>query len=80
MPRDITDVDRVTWSCIQAFTGLGNDPAKTDAARVRGSADRLHVVYTPSGGAKSVRIELPEGWEQDLPDEEIEAAIRSALG
>lgn len=79
MPRDITDADGVTWSCIQAFAGLGNDPAKTDAARVRGLADRLHVVCTPSGGARSVRIELPEGWEEDLPDEEIVAAIRSAL-
>jgi hypothetical protein len=79
MPRDITDADGGTWSCIQAFAGLGNDPAKTDAARVDGSADRLHVVCTPSGGARSVRIELPEGWEKDSPDEEIEAAIRSAL-
>jgi hypothetical protein len=29
---------------------------------------------------KSVRIELLEGWEQALSDEEIEAAIRLALG
>ncbi len=79
MPRDVADADGVTWSCIQAFAGLGNAPAKMDAARVEGSADRLHVVCTPSGGARSVRIELPEGWEGDLPDSVIQAAIRSAL-
>jgi len=79
MLREITGADGITWSCIQAFAGLGNDHAKTEAARVEGSADRLHVVCTPSGGARSVRIELPEGWEGDLPDEAIEAAIRSAL-
>ena len=37
MPREITDKDGTTWSCIQAFAGLGNDPEKTGAARVNGS-------------------------------------------
>ena len=80
MPREITDADGVTWSCIQAFAGLGNDPAKAEAARVSGSADRFHVVYTPSGGARSVRIELPSGWEEASPDEKILAAIRAEMG
>jgi hypothetical protein len=66
MPREITDKDGITWSCIQAFAGLGNDPEKADAARVNGS-DRLHVVCTPSGGAASVRLELPDGWERECP-------------
>ncbi len=79
MPRDVADADGVTWSCIQAFAGLSDAPATMDAARVEGSADRLHVVCTPSGGARSVRIELPEGWEGNLPDSVIRAAIRSAL-
>ncbi len=59
MPREITDDKGITWSCIQAFAGLGNDPEKTDAARIGGS-DRLRVVCTPSGGAASVRLELPD--------------------
>jgi hypothetical protein len=79
MPREITDDNGVTWSCIQAFAGLGNNPAKADAARVEGTADRFHVVCTPSGGARSVRIELPEGWEQSCSDEDILAAIHSRL-
>jgi hypothetical protein len=59
MPREITDEDGVTWTCIQAFAGLGNDPEKTDAARVEGTETCFHVVCTPSGGARSVRVELP---------------------
>ena len=37
MPREITDGEGITWTCIQAFAGLGNDPEKADAARVEGS-------------------------------------------
>ena len=77
MPRDVTDPQGITWSCIQAFAGLGNDPEKADAARVRGS-DRLRVICTPSGGAASVRVELPEGWETSMPEEELLGAILSS--
>jgi hypothetical protein len=79
MPREVTDADGVTWSCIQALAGLGNDPAKAAAARVDGTADRYRVVCTPSGKAHSVRVELPGGWEETCPDDEILAAIRAAL-
>ncbi len=78
MPRDVTDAKGVAWSCIQAFAGLGNDPAKTEAARVEGTPDRVHVVCTPSGGARSVRIELPSDWERSCADEAILAAIGAA--
>jgi hypothetical protein len=33
MGREIVD-NGVTWSCIQAFAGLGNDPDKAAAALV----------------------------------------------
>jgi hypothetical protein len=78
MARDVTDAEGVTWSCIQAFAGLGNDPGKADAARVAGREDHLHVVCTPSGGAASVRLELPESWEHEMPDETLLEAIRAA--
>jgi hypothetical protein len=39
MPREVTDRDGTTWTCIQAFSGLGNDPEKTEAARVDGKGD-----------------------------------------
>jgi hypothetical protein len=78
MPRDVTDAEGTTWNCIQAFAGLGNDPDKKDAAQVEGS-DRIRVVCTPSGGAKSVRLELPGDWEKAMADEDLADAIRTGL-
>jgi hypothetical protein len=79
MPREVKDADGVTWSCIQAFAGLGKDAEKTEAARVDGAGNRFHVVCTPSGGAKSVRVELPGNWEKGLSDEELLRAIHTQL-
>jgi hypothetical protein len=79
MPREVSDGEGITWSCIQAFAGLGNDPEKTDAARVNGTHDQVHVVCTPSGGAKSVRIELNVDWETSLHEDDLLQAIRSQL-
>jgi hypothetical protein len=79
MPREVTDREGIVWSCIQAFAGLGNDPEKTEAARVEGAADRVHVVCTPSGGAKSVRLELPAAWESSMPDDALLEAVQSRL-
>jgi len=79
MPREVSDAEGITWTCIQAFAGLGNDPEKTDAARVDGALDKVHVVCTPSGGAKSVRLELVKDWETSLSDDDLLQAIRSQL-
>jgi hypothetical protein len=79
MPREVTGEEGVEWSCIQAFAGLGNDPEKVEAARVEGSANRVHVVCTPSGGARSVRLKLPEDWEKSLSDEALLQAIHAGL-
>lgn len=80
MPRDVTDDEGTTWTAAQAFAGLGgeDDPEKADAARVKGDPDRVHVVCTPGGGARSVRVQLPLGWEETAGDAEIVAAIRAA--
>lgn len=79
MPREVTDASGTTWTCIQAFAGLGGDAEKARAARVEGSEDRFHVVCTPSGGAKSVRVELPGDWEEEVPDEALAEAIGAKL-
>jgi hypothetical protein len=79
MPREVTDGEGIAWSCIQVFAGLGNDPEKAEAARVEGSMNRVHVVCTPSGGAKSVRLELPDDWEESLSDEALLKAVHSHL-
>lgn len=44
-----------------------------------GSRNRFHVVCTPSGGAKSVRVELPGDWEKGLSDEALLRAIQEEL-
>ena len=77
MSRDVTDPDGTTWTCIQAFAGLGADADKTEAARVDSAPDHVHVVCTPSGGAKSVRVQLHQAWEQELSDEELLQTIRT---
>jgi hypothetical protein len=79
MSREVTDGAGITWSCIQAFAGLGNDLEKKDAARVEGAADHVHVVCTPSGGAKSVRLKLSGDWEEKLPDGALLESIHSHL-
>jgi hypothetical protein len=71
MPCEVTDPDGITWTCIQAFAGLGKNPEKIEAARVNGEADAFEVVCTPSGGAQSVRFELPGDWERNTSDEEL---------
>jgi hypothetical protein len=79
MAREITDPEGIAWTCIQAFAGLGNDSDKREAARVEGTRNQVHVVCTPSGGAHSVRLELPRDWETALSDEDLATAIRSEL-
>ncbi|MFP2907258.1 hypothetical protein ACLESD_19860 [Pyxidicoccus sp. 3LFB2] len=78
MPREVKDGEGITWSCIQAFSGLGGaeEKEKAEAAKVDGARNRYHVVCTPSGGAKSVRVELPGDWEKNLSDEQLLQAIR----
>lgn len=75
MPREVKDTDGTTWSCVQAFSGLGGGEEKDEAAKVGGTADCYHVVATPSGGAKSVRVQLPGDWEKDLSDDALLGAI-----
>ena len=74
--REVTDADGLTWTLIQAVAGLGNDPEKQAAARVDGSADVV-VVCTPSGAARSRRLQLPPDWP-DMAEEELVAALAAS--
>lgn len=76
MPREVTDGEGTTWSCVEAYAGLSED-GKSDAARVEGT-DHYRVVCTPSGGATSVELELPGGWDESLSDEELVREIGGA--
>lgn len=69
MPREVRDDDGITWSCVEAYAGLSG--AAGDAARADGPGERYRVVCTPSGGAKSVELELPAGWEESISDDDL---------
>ncbi len=69
MEREITDSNGITWTCIQAYSGLSNNAENQDAAQVKGQEDSYWVVCTPSGGAKSVRLKLQGEWEKSYSDE-----------
>lgn len=76
VPREVSDGEGVTWACVQAYGGLGDE--NEEAARVEGEGDLFQVVCTPSGGAQTVRLELEGGWEESLSDEELLKKIESA--
>ena len=80
MEREITDGDGTTWSCVQAFAGLGGGSPAADAAaeRVANGDGKVAVVATPRGGAQSVRLELPRGWHESMGDAELVEAIGAA--
>ncbi|MBD1867261.1 hypothetical protein H6F95_08105 [Cyanobacteria bacterium FACHB-471] len=71
MERVVSDQNGITWTCIQAFTGLSDQPKHQDAAQVKGEEDTYWVVCTPSGGAQSVRLKLSGDWESAYSDEAL---------
>lgn len=76
--REVTDQEKITWNCIQAFAGL-NGAAAEKAAEITTTAEgTVTVVCTPGGQAQTVRLQLPEDWYQSLSDQELLAAIAAA--
>ena len=73
MPREVTGEDGTRWSCAQAYAGLSENSEGGGAAaeRVDSEGGRVEVVCTPSGGAKTARVELAADWETALTDEEL---------
>ncbi|MBW4443754.1 MAG: hypothetical protein KME10_21495 [Plectolyngbya sp. WJT66-NPBG17] len=71
MERVVSDRDGITWTCIQAFTGLSDSAKHAEAAQVKGKEDSYWVVCTPNGGAQSVRLELSGDWETAYSDEAL---------
>ncbi|MBW4687993.1 MAG: hypothetical protein KME40_23585 [Komarekiella atlantica HA4396-MV6] len=69
MEREVIDQDGITWTCIQAFSGISDNEKAKDAAQVKGEPDAYWVVCTPSGGAQSVRLKLQGEWKTAYTDE-----------
>lgn len=77
MEREVKDADGITWSCVQAFSGLSENSQAQDAAEVKGEPDTYWVVCTPSGGTQSVRLKLKGDWEKEYSDEALLKEIRT---
>lgn len=77
MPREVIDSEGITWSCIQAYSGLSENSENNEAAKVNGTEDTYHVVCTPSGGAQSVRLKLQGDWENDYSDDDLLQEIQT---
>jgi hypothetical protein len=78
--REVQDSENVTWTCVQALSGLSGEAADEAAERVESEGGKVPVVCTPNGGEQSVRIELPKGWEERMSAEDLLAAIAKARG
>lgn len=78
--REVQDSENITWTCVQALSGLSGEAAAEAAERVESEEGKVPVVCTPSGGEQSVRVELPTGWEKQMSDEDLLATISKARG
>ena len=76
--REVQDSENVTWSCVQALSGLSGEAGEEAAERVESEEGKVPVVCTPSGGEQSVRVELPKGWEKEMSDKDLLATISKA--
>lgn len=71
MQREVTDEEGTKWVCAQAYAGLVQGGEAGGAPRAGVEGETFDVVCTPSGGAQTVRLQLPGGWEDRYSDEEL---------
>lgn len=77
-PREVTDAEQTTWSCVQAYAGVGDGEAAQALEERRAAEGRgVPVVCTPSGGEQSVRLELAHDWAATLSDDALLAEIQA---
>lgn len=69
--REVTDQNNTTWTCVQTYAGLSGDAAEKATDLAETSDGLVTVVCTPGGGEQTVRLEVQNGWLQDLSDEEL---------
>jgi hypothetical protein len=73
--REVQAHDNTTWVCVQALSGVsaGQDQIEN---KIQDDHGNVPVVCTPSGGAQTVRIQLPKDWLDATSDENLLAEIR----
>ncbi|QCR24862.1 hypothetical protein C1N53_03230 [Pontibacter sp. SGAir0037] len=73
--REVTDQDGTTWTCVQAYGGLSKEKADKATELAEAGKGTVTVVCTPSGGAQTIRLQLPPSWEETTSEEQLLAAI-----
>jgi hypothetical protein len=77
--REVTTPDNTKWVCVQALSGSINPEHTEKAAELaENEAGNVPVVCTPTGGAQSVRLQLPANWFKSVPDKELIKKIGEA--
>ncbi len=75
--REITDSENTTWTCVQAYAGLSGENAEKATELTETNEGTVTVVCTPSGGAQTVRLELPSNWLEGYSDEDLQKEIEA---
>jgi hypothetical protein len=73
--REVTDQENLTWTCVQAYAGLDTKAAEKATELTEAQDGTVTVVCTPSGGAQTVRLQLPANWLKETSDEDLVAQI-----
>ena len=76
--REVSDQDNTTWTCVQAYGNLSNENAEKAAEISEDGNGNVTVVCTPSGGAQTVRLQLPKDWMEEVSDEKLVSEIAAA--
>ncbi|GAB2532487.1 hypothetical protein [Rufibacter soli] len=76
--REVTDQDNLTWTCVQAYAGLDTKAAEKATELTEAPDGNVTVVCTPSGGAQTVRLQLPANWLEETSDEDLVEQISKA--
>ena len=78
MQREVMDEENTTWTCVQAYAGLGTTGPAAERAEEAGKP--VTVVCTPSGGAQTVRLALAPDWSTATSDDALLEAIAAERG
>lgn len=75
--REVTDKENTRWTCVQAYGGMQGKLSEKATELATDDQGKVTVICTPSGGARTVRLELEENWIDEKTDNELLDAIAS---
>ncbi len=76
--RTITDSEGTQWSFAQTLATSGDTHADARHAHNTSGGEQVVVVATPSGGAQSIRLELPPTWSESMDDDALTDLLSGA--